>query len=151
MLTSVGLDHTEWLGETELEIAAEKLAVLRDQRRPWSSAGSARRCRAWPSGPPPSAGRSWSSPPEDPGEGVRLSAAGAFQRRNFALAMAAAEAYLAAAGRGPLDPERVAEVAATLTVPGRLEQLADDPPTFVDVAHNPDGARALAEALPEVA
>ena len=30
VLTSVGLDHTEWLGETELEIAAEKLAVLRD-------------------------------------------------------------------------------------------------------------------------
>ena len=30
MLTSIGLDHTEWLGETELEIAAEKLAVLRD-------------------------------------------------------------------------------------------------------------------------
>ncbi|HEU5105391.1 MAG TPA: Mur ligase family protein, partial [Solirubrobacterales bacterium] len=31
VLTSIGLDHTEWLGETELEIAAEKLAVLRDQ------------------------------------------------------------------------------------------------------------------------
>ena len=29
-LTSVGLDHTAWLGETEVEIAAEKLAVLRD-------------------------------------------------------------------------------------------------------------------------
>src|SRR6478609_2628088 len=31
VLTSIGLDHTEWLGETEAEIAAEKLAVLRDQ------------------------------------------------------------------------------------------------------------------------
>ena len=30
VLTSVGLDHTEWLGGTEEEIAAEKLAVLRD-------------------------------------------------------------------------------------------------------------------------
>ena len=29
VLTSIGLDHTQWLGETELEIAAEKLAVLR--------------------------------------------------------------------------------------------------------------------------
>ena len=29
-LTSVGLEHTEWLGETPEEIAAEKLAVLRD-------------------------------------------------------------------------------------------------------------------------
>ena len=30
MLTSVGLDHTQWLGETLEQIAAEKLAVLRD-------------------------------------------------------------------------------------------------------------------------
>ena len=30
VLTSVGLDHTEWLGETLEAIAAEKLAVLRD-------------------------------------------------------------------------------------------------------------------------
>jgi dihydrofolate synthase/folylpolyglutamate synthase len=30
VLTSVGLDHTEWLGETLEEIAGEKLAVLRD-------------------------------------------------------------------------------------------------------------------------
>ncbi|HEY1854529.1 MAG TPA: hypothetical protein VGG40_08075, partial [Solirubrobacterales bacterium] len=30
VLTSIGRDHTEWLGETELEIAGEKLAVLRD-------------------------------------------------------------------------------------------------------------------------
>src|SRR5436190_16383697 len=30
-LTSVGLDHTQWLGETEEAVAAEKLAVLRDR------------------------------------------------------------------------------------------------------------------------
>ena len=42
-------------------------------------------------------------------------------------------------------------VAAELTVPGRLEQIADDPPVFLDAAHNPDGAAALAEALPELA
>jgi dihydrofolate synthase/folylpolyglutamate synthase len=57
------------------------------------------------------------------------------------------EAYL---GR-PLDPARAAEVGAALIVPGRLELLADEPPVFIDAAHNPDGARALAEALPEVA
>jgi dihydrofolate synthase/folylpolyglutamate synthase len=76
---------------------------------------------------------------------VRLSARGAFQRRNFALATAAAEAFL-----GALDPDRVAEVASTLTVPGRLEKVLEDPPTFLDAAHNPDGARALAEALGEL-
>jgi dihydrofolate synthase/folylpolyglutamate synthase len=72
-----------------------------------------------------------------------LRAAGGFQRRNFALARAAAEAFL-----GELDPELVARVAATVPVPGRLERIAEHPPTFVDAAHNPDGAAALAEALP---
>ena len=32
-----------------------------------------------------------------------------------------------------------------------MEKVAEDPPTFFDVAHNPAGAAALAEALPEVA
>jgi dihydrofolate synthase / folylpolyglutamate synthase len=153
VLTSIGRDHTEWLGETELEIAGEKLAVLRDATTlvlgrvgPEVDALAARTAAE--------RGAELIRAPEDPGEGVRLGAAGAFQRRNFALAMAAAEAYLGGApgaAHPVLDPQRVAEVAATLTVPGRLELLAEDPPTFVDVAHNPDGARALAESLPEVA
>jgi dihydrofolate synthase / folylpolyglutamate synthase len=145
VLTSVGLDHTEWLGETEAEIAAEKLAVLRDgtalvvgslgpdaialAERTASERG-ARLIRA----------------PEDPGPELELRAAGRFQRRNFALAMAAAEAFL-----GELDPARVAALAATLTIPGRLERIASRPPTYIDAAHNPDGAAALAEAFPALA
>jgi dihydrofolate synthase/folylpolyglutamate synthase len=84
--------------------------------------------------------------PEDPGPGLSLRAAGRFQRRNFALAMTAAEAYL-----GDLDSTGVAEVAATLTIPGRLEWVGETPPTLLDAAHNPDGAAALAEALPALA
>jgi dihydrofolate synthase/folylpolyglutamate synthase len=77
---------------------------------------------------------------------MELAATGAFQRRNFALATAAAEAFL-----GEVDPERVAAVAAGIRVPGRLERVAEHPPTYVDAAHNPDGAAALAEALPGIA
>ena len=39
-------------------------------------------------------------------------------------------------------------MAASVPIPGRLERIAEHPPTFVDAAHNPDGAAALAEALP---
>ncbi|HXQ88017.1 MAG TPA: cyanophycin synthetase, partial [Solirubrobacterales bacterium] len=84
--------------------------------------------------------------PADPGPGVRLRATGEFQRRNFAIACAAAEAFL-----GRLDPNAVARVAAEVTVPGRLEQIAGRPPTYLDAAHNPAGAAALARSLPEVA
>jgi dihydrofolate synthase/folylpolyglutamate synthase len=145
VLTSVGLDHTEWLGDTVEEIAAEKLAVLRDHSVLVTGAlspeidllaaaaaeqHSARHVRA----------------PLDPGPEVVLRAPGRFQRRNFALAVAAAEAFL-----GEVDAAKVKEVAAMLTIPARLEVVAEDPLTILDAAHNPDGAAALAEALPDLA
>jgi dihydrofolate synthase/folylpolyglutamate synthase len=145
VLTSIGLDHTEWLGETELEIAAEKLAVLRDYttlvlgRVSAEVADLAQQTAA-------ERGAKLIVAPEDPGEEIELRAAGRFQRRNFALARTAAEAFL-----GELDPARVASVGKTLTVPGRLERVAEDPPVYLDAAHNPDGAAALAEGLAEVA
>jgi dihydrofolate synthase/folylpolyglutamate synthase len=145
VLTSIGLDHTEWLGETELEIAAEKLAVLRDHttlvlgRVSPEVAALAQRTAA-------ERGARLIVAPEDPGEEVELRAAGRFQRRNFALACAAAGAFL-----GELDPTLVAKVGEALTVPGRLERVVEDPPVFLDAAHNPDGAAALAEGLAEVA
>jgi dihydrofolate synthase / folylpolyglutamate synthase len=144
VLTSIGLDHTAWLGETELEIAAEKLAVLRDYttlvlgRVSAEVAGLAERTAA-------ERGAKLIVAPQDPGA-VELRAPGRFQRRNFALAVAAAEAFL-----GELDAAAVASVASTLTVPGRLERIGEDPLTFIDVAHNPDGAAALAEGLAEIA
>lgn len=144
VLTSIGLDHTAWLGETELEIAAEKLAVLRNYttlvlgRVSPEVASLAERTAA-------ERGAKLVVAPEDPG-GVQLLAPGRFQRRNFALAVAAAEAFL-----GELEPATVATVGALLTVPGRLEQVGNEPPAFIDVAHNPDGAAALAEGLGEIA
>jgi dihydrofolate synthase/folylpolyglutamate synthase len=144
-LTSIGLDHTAWLGETEVEIAGEKLAVLRDHstlvvgRLGTDVEALAERIAA-------ERGAVLIHAPVDPGDAARLRAPGGFQRRNFALAVAVAEAFLPR-----IDAEIVSRVGMTLTIPGRLEQVAEEPPVFVDVAHNPDGAAALAEALPEVA
>jgi dihydrofolate synthase/folylpolyglutamate synthase len=146
VLTSVGLDHTQWLGETVAEIAAEKLAVLRDHStlvvgRVDSEVMALAEATA------SERGARLIVALEDPGPGIELRAAGRFQRRNFAVASAAAEAFL---GR-ELDPDGVVTVAAGAEVPGRLERVADSPPVYLDAAHNPDGAAALAEALPEVA
>jgi dihydrofolate synthase/folylpolyglutamate synthase len=74
-----------------------------------------------------------------------VGALGAFQRRNFALAKAAAEAYL-----GELDSAAVAAAAREIRVPGRLQVVGDSPLTLLDGAHNPDGMAALAESLPEL-
>ncbi|HEU5253757.1 MAG TPA: cyanophycin synthetase [Solirubrobacterales bacterium] len=144
VLTSIGLDHTEWLGETELEIAAEKLAVLRDQTTlvlgevsPEVEALAERTARERGAEVVRGAGD----------RGLPTRAPGPFQRRNFATACAAAEAFL---GR-PLERDLTERVAATVTVPGRLELVAEGPTTYVDAAHNPAGAEALAESLPAVA
>lgn len=145
VLTSIGLDHTEWLGETEVAIATEKLAVLRDQTTlvlgqvaPEIEALAEETAREH--------GATLVNAPPDPGAEIRVRAPGEFQRRNFAIACTAAEAFL-----GRLDRDIAAEVAAAVTVPGRLEQIGERPPVFVDAAHNPAGAAALARSLPAVA
>ena len=66
-----------------------------------------------------------------------------YQRRNLALALAAAQVVT-----GELRSGAVAEALASLPVPGRAQVLAGEPTIVLDAAHNADGARALAEALP---
>jgi dihydrofolate synthase/folylpolyglutamate synthase len=142
VLTGVGLEHTRWLGPTIADIADEKLDVVRDHAtlvageldpeaeevaRRVTAARHARLVRA-------------------PAEAeVPRRAPGAFQRRNFAVARTAAEAVL-----GRLDADAVRSAADEVQIPGRLETVAARPLVVHDGAHNPSGARALAEALPEV-
>jgi dihydrofolate synthase / folylpolyglutamate synthase len=143
VLTSVGLEHTRWLGPTLTDIAGEKLDVVQQGGTLVLGSGLApevievaeriaaeRDARIIRAGSDP---------------GVSVGAAGTFQRRNFALARAAAEAYL-----GKLDEHAVVAAAAEVRVPGRLQQIGSDPLTLLDGAHNPDGMRALAESLPEL-
>jgi dihydrofolate synthase / folylpolyglutamate synthase len=143
VLTSVGLEHTRWLGPTIHDIATEKLDVVQEggtlvlgpELAPEAlevarSVAAARHATIVQAGSDP---------------GVVVGAPGAFQRRNFAVAIAAARAYL-----GSLDPGAVASAAASVRVAGRLQQIADEPLTLLDGAHNPDGIAALAESLPEL-
>jgi dihydrofolate synthase / folylpolyglutamate synthase len=157
VLTSVGLEHTRWLGPTLTDIAGEKLAVVRDHgtlvlgeldAEVWAVAervAAERRasivavCPEPDAGPPVGAVR-----PVD--LGIDLRAPGNFQRRNFALAAAAAEAFL---GR-PLDRRAVERAGGETRIPGRLDVVSERPLTVYDGAHNPEGARALADSLDEV-
>ena len=74
---------------------------------------------------------------------------GAHQSRNAALALAAAEVFFGAGANRSLDVDAVREAFATVTGPGRLERVRTAPSVFLDGAHNPHGARALAAALRE--
>jgi dihydrofolate synthase/folylpolyglutamate synthase len=142
VLTGVGLEHTRWLGPTIADIADEKLAVVPDQgclvtgELEAEAEAVAERVVA------DRHARLVRAPATTD---LPLRARGGFQRRNFALAQAAAEAFL-----GALDAEAVRGAAEDVEIPGRLQQVARRPVTFYDGAHNPAGARALADALPEV-
>ena len=135
VLTNVGLEHTRWLGPTVADIAREKLAVVRphatlvlgeadEEVLALARATGAAIVRPRELGDVPLRG---------------------YQRTNFLAAVAAAEAQL-----GGLEPAQVAEVAARVRVPGRLQQVGEDPLTILDGAHNPSGMSALAAALDDV-
>ncbi len=142
VLTSVGLEHTRWLGPTITDIAAEKLDVVRPGATLVLGCGLHPEAAAVAAKVAQDRGARIVRPGAEPG--VAVGALGSFQRRNFALARAAAEAYL-----GELDQHAVAAAAAEVRVPGRLQIIGDEPLTLVDSAHNPDGMAALAESLGE--
>ena len=112
VLTSVGLEHTRWLGPTLTDIAGEKLTVVQDGatlvlgpdldpavERVAAAVAAEHRARVVHAGVDP---------------GVEVAAPGTYQRRNFALARAAAEAFL-----GRLDERTVAAAGADVRVPGQ--------------------------------
>ncbi|HTU98311.1 MAG TPA: folylpolyglutamate synthase/dihydrofolate synthase family protein [Solirubrobacteraceae bacterium] len=144
VLTSVGLEHTRWLGPTLTDIAGEKLDVVQPGGTLVLGSGLAPEVLAVAERVCAERGARMLQAGTDPGVPV-VRAAGQYQRRNFALARTAAEVYL-----GALDVAAVAAAAAEVRVPGRLEQIDADPLTVIDVAHNPEGMRALTESLPEL-
>jgi dihydrofolate synthase / folylpolyglutamate synthase len=73
---------------------------------------------------------------------------GHHQAQNATLAIAAVEAFLGD-GTQLLVGDVLAEGLATATSPGRLQIVGTEPTILVDAAHNPHGAAALAEAIPE--
>jgi dihydrofolate synthase/folylpolyglutamate synthase len=70
---------------------------------------------------------------------------GAHQAHNAAVALAAVEAFVG--GDEPLALEAVRDAFAEVTSPGRLEIVRRSPTIVLDAAHNPHGATALVAAL----
>jgi dihydrofolate synthase / folylpolyglutamate synthase len=119
VLTNVALDHTDVLGETREQIAAEKLAVV--------TPGA-----VVVLGEP-----EWQETARAAGA-ERVELAG---RSNLALAVAAAEAHLGER----VDPH----AAEGLFVPGRLERRGDRPLEIWDGAHNLAAIGYLLPRLPD--
>jgi len=158
VITSIALDHTEWLGDTRLAIGREKAGIARPGRalvvgepdRPdgldghldasgadlllvgrdfdWELMESGFRLLL--------DGKSldlpWPNPPR------------AWQINNAALAVVAA---LRLKKRLPVGFDAITQGVAAARLPGRLQCLGRDPQWILDVAHNPAAAAELAAAL----
>jgi dihydrofolate synthase / folylpolyglutamate synthase len=74
---------------------------------------------------------------------------GEHQAHNAVVALAAVEAFFGAGAQRQLDIDTVRAGFAAVTSPGRLERMRSAPTVFVDAAHNPAGAAALAQTLAE--
>ncbi len=140
-VSRIGLDHTELLGDTFAAIAGEKAGIFKAgvpavvaHAQPPEAMEVLRR-EAERRGAPLTVAE-----PAYPGP---IALAGEHQRGNAALA-AAALRLLDRAGVS-VPEEAIARGVARARWPGRLETLSG---VLLDGAHNPDGAAALASALP---
>jgi len=165
VITGVALDHTEYLGNTLAAIAYEKAGILKPGRPAIVGAlpceaedvvtreAGLRGVSLWALGRDFSLSR---------GEGHylfrcvgannlsigELGLVGRHQVTNAALALATAERLGTMGCAVPLAARQAG--VAQCSWPGRLERLREAPEVWVDGAHNPDGARALAGALAEL-
>ncbi|MEU4114063.1 folylpolyglutamate synthase/dihydrofolate synthase family protein [Kitasatospora sp. NPDC028055] len=84
-------------------------------------------------------------------EDVFLPLHGEYQAHNAALALAAVEAFFGVGGArgGQLDVDKVRQGFSGVSSPGRLEIVRRSPTIILDAAHNPHGARATVAAISE--
>lgn len=83
---------------------------------------------------------------------LRVPLLGEYQQQNAAVAVAAVEAARKRTSRKPVHtgPEAIRAGLAATRWPGRFEILSRNPAIILDVAHNPEGIRALSQAVRNV-
>ena len=164
VLMPIGLDHTEYLGETIEEIARTKAGIIKPESHVVLAAQEPEVARILlekvveKSAIPYREGIEFALIKRDIAVGGQLISVrgvhgeytdiylplhGAHQAANAAVAIATVEAFVGV----KLDEELVRAAFANVSSPGRLEILHRDPTVIVDAAHNPHGSTALADTI----
>jgi dihydrofolate synthase/folylpolyglutamate synthase len=155
VLTSIGIDHVEYLGDTRETIGREKAGILRrarpaviaDPDPPQSvlstdarllligrDFGYVNQGTQW----------SWWGPSGKRSGLAHPALRGAIQLRNASAALAALDCLRE---RLPLAMQDVRRGLAEVSLPGRFQVLPGRPQVVLDVAHNPEAAALLAANL----
>ena len=159
VLTSVGIDHVEFLGDSREAIGREKAgifragrpAVIADPRPPESVLAGIQRVGALPillgrDFGYANQGTQWSYwGPAGKRSGLAHPALrGGVQLRNASAAIAALDTLRQ---RLPIAAKDVRRALAEVNLPGRFQVLPGRPQVVLDVAHNPEAAAVLAANL----
>jgi dihydrofolate synthase/folylpolyglutamate synthase len=163
VVTNVGLDHVEFLGPTLADIAGEKAGIVKPgstlvlsetrpelvaifERQPAARVVLRDRDFELMSNDLAVGGRLLSlRTPAAEYYDVFLALHGRHQAYNFLDAVVAVEEFFG----GPIEAEVLAEAAAAVTSPGRLEVVGRRPLVVLDGAKNIPGAEAMAAAIDE--
>jgi dihydrofolate synthase/folylpolyglutamate synthase len=168
VITPIDLDHQEFLGETLAEIAGEKARIVANSESvvlgPQAPPAAAVLIAACEGAElvPARFGVEYGVNTQEVAVGGQLLSLrglrgdysdlflplfGEHQGNNAAVALAACEMFMGSGLLAPLDIDVVREGFANVKSPGRLEILRTGPTVLVDAAHNPHGAKSLAQAL----
>ena len=165
VIMPIGLDHTEYLGETLTEIAQTKAGIIKEggfvvlaQQEPECAVELLKQA-ALVGADVAREGIEYSvisrsiavggqlltiQGAKDVYADIFIPLHGKHQASNAAAALVAVEAFF---GDQELDIEAVRAGFANVTSPGRCEVVHRDPTIILDAAHNPHGASALADTI----
>ncbi len=165
VIMPIGLDHMEYLGNSIAEIAATKAGIIKEQgfvvlaqQEPEAAVELLRRA-AEVGADVAREGLEYSIESRAIAVGGQLISVtglrghydeiflplhGKHQASNAAAALIAVEAFF---GEQDLDIDAVRAGFANVTSPGRCEIVHRDPTIILDAAHNPHGAKAIAETI----
>ena len=139
-ITSIGLEHTQYLGNTLAEIAGEKAGIIKPGvpviiGQMDDEASAVIEARADEMG---CILHRATTVDKD----VKLGLFGGYQRKNAAVAIEIIKCLPLA-----VDNQTIATGLANARWPGRMDIISEDPFILIDGAHNPSGVRALADSL----
>ncbi|MCW2596011.1 MAG: bifunctional folylpolyglutamate synthase/dihydrofolate synthase [Jatrophihabitans sp.] len=171
VVTPIGLDHTQYLGDTVVRIATEKAGIIKPDSvailasQPNEAAVELVRRAVEVGATVAREGLEFGVLDRRIAVGgqvvtfqglggvyeeIFLPLHGAHQAQNAACALAAVEAFFGAGGAtGALDGDIVREAFAAVRSPGRLEAVRSAPTILLDAAHNPAGMKASVAAISE--
>ena len=144
-ITSIGLDHQAWLGDTEVEIALEKAGVFRPGRPTIIGQGLSSEVQGVLEHRASELGTRLVQPV---GQARELRLIGAHMQRNADTAAAVLASLAAHSPSLAVTPAVREEAFARARWPGRLDKQFLGMPLWIDGAHNLEAAVALREGLP---